>query len=142
MKSKWKPLKLRAEDDLDLQVFSQCIYQAIVIPSEVNYNAKRKQFAMLLERFTWECAEEKDYLLMQVLAVLIINGVNRLEIKDVFKKNTIKNILSISNVDNNILILLNNEKIINLKVKEWNCVLEDIGKPIFPPTAPSHFVND
>ena len=65
MENKWKPLKLRAEDDLDLQVFSQCIYQAIVIPSEVNYNAKRKQFAMLLERFTWECAEEKDYLLMQ-----------------------------------------------------------------------------
>ena len=79
---------------------------------------------------------------MQVLSVLIINGVKKINIKDIKKKNTIKNILSISNIDNNILILLNNEEIINLKVEKWSCILEDIGKPIFPAITPSHLKNE
>ena len=54
----------------------------------------------------------------------------------------IYNVLSISNVDNNILILLNEKKIINLKVRAWNCLLEDIGKPKWPPIAPTHLRND
>ena len=71
----WKPIKLRAQDDKDLQVFSQCLYEAIVLPTEINYNKKKKQFAMALERFTWENAKGKDHLLMQVLSILVINGV-------------------------------------------------------------------
>jgi hypothetical protein len=143
MKSKkWSPIKIRAEDDADLQVFSQCLYEAIVLPSEVYFNREKKQFAMAIERFTWEISEGKDYLLRQVLSVLIINGVKKINIKDITKKNTIKNILSISNIDNNILILLNNEEIINLKVEKWSCILEDIGKPIFPAITPSHLKNE
>ena len=143
MKSKkWSPIKIRAEDDADLQVFSQCLYEAIVLPSEVYFDKEKKQFAMAIERFTWEISEGKDYLLRQVLSVLIINGVKKINIKDITKKNTIKNILSISNIDNNILILLNNEEIINLKVEKWSCILEDIGKPIFPAITPSHLKNE
>ena len=142
MKKKWIPIKIRAEDDADLQIFSQCLYEAIILPSEIHFNIEKKQFAMAIERFTWEASKGKDYLLMQVLSVLIINGVEQLNIKDKKKKNTIKNILSISNIDNDILILLNNEEIINLKVEKWNCILEDIGKPIFPATTPAHLKNE
>ena len=139
---KWSPIKIRAEDDADLQVFSQCLYEAIILPSYRYFNKEKKQFAMALERFTWEASKGKDYLLMQVLSVLIINGVKKINIKDIEKKNTIKNILSISNIDNNILILLNNEEIINLKVEKWSCILEDIGKPTFPATTPTHLKNE
>lgn len=139
---KWSPIKIRAEDDADLQVFSQCLYESIILPTEIYFNKEKKQFAMAIERFTWESSEGKDYLLMQVLSVLIINGVSKINIKDIEKKNTIKNILSISNIDNNILILLNNEEIINLKVEKWNCILEDIGKPTFPATTPTHLKNE
>ena len=143
MKSKkWSPIKIRAEDDADLQVFSQCLYEAIVLPSEVYFDKEKKQFAMAIERFTWEISEGKDYLLRQVLSVLIINGVKKINIKGLEKKNTIKNILSISNIDNNILILLNNEDIINLKVEKWSCILEDIGKPILPAITPAHLKNE
>lgn len=138
----WSPLKLRAEDDADLQVFSQCMYEAIVLPSEVNYSKEKKQFAVAMERFTWEVAHGKDHLLMQVLSILIVNGVKSIDFKDIVTKNSIKNILSISNVDNNILILLNNDEIINLKVNKWNCILEDIGKPVFPATVPSHYKDE
>ena len=34
----WKPLKLIALDDKDLSIFSDCIYQAILVSSEINYD--------------------------------------------------------------------------------------------------------
>ena len=138
---KWKPIKLRAEDDGDLQIFSQCLYEAIVLPSEIKYDKRKKQFAMALERFTWEASEGKDHMLLQVLCILVVNGVMGVEAKKINQINKIKNLLSISNVDNNILILLNDEDIINLNVKKWSCTLEDIGKPISPAITPNHFQN-
>ena len=140
--SKWKPLKLRALDDNDLLIFSECIHEAIFLPSEVNYNYKEKQFAMAVERFTWEYSKGEDFNLMQVLSILMINGVQKVETKDYLYKDTINHLISISYIDNNILILLNNDQIINLKVEKWSCILEDVGKPWFPATTPTHFKND
>ena len=50
--------------------------------------------------------------------------------------------ITITNIDNNILILFNNDQTINLKVKGWSCILEDIGKPKWPATAPTHLKNE
>ena len=105
----WKPLKLRAVDDKDLSIFSDCIYQSILISSEIAYDKNRKFFSLALERFTWEAADGEDYNLKQVLSVLTIYGVEQINSKNIFN-NLIYNVLSISNVDNNILILLNDKK--------------------------------
>tara|TARA_Y100001954_G_C15629242_1_gene511836 strand:+ start:153 stop:590 length:438 start_codon:yes stop_codon:yes gene_type:complete len=138
LKKIFKPLKLRALDDKDLLIFSQCLYESMLIPSEIIYKKKEKRFAIALERFTWEIANGKDHNLLQILSILIINGVYQVEEFNKNKNKQIKSVKSISNVDNNILILLNNQHTINLKVKDWNCTLEDIGKPRWPATAPSH----
>ena len=138
----WMPLKLRAVDDHDLQIFSQCLYESIIISSEIHFNKKNKQFAMAVERFTWEHAKDKAHLLMQVLSIIIINSVEEVDMSNLASKYKIKNILSISNIDNSILIMLNNDEVINLKVKKWTCLLEDIGKPFLPATVPSYTKND
>ena len=144
MKSRkcWKPLKLRALDDRDLLIFTQCLYESIFLPTELNFNKKEKLFAMAIERFTWEIAEGKDYNLMQVLSVLIVNGAHEIQKDNLIQGQEIQNLRSISNIDNNILILLNDEQTINLKVKNWSCILEDIGKPKWPATSPSHLKNE
>ena len=138
----WSPIKLKAVDDQDLQVFSQCLYQAIVVSSEINYDRIAKQFAMAIERFTWEHAGEESHLLMQVLSILVVNNVEKMDMKKIFKKHKIKSILSISHVDNNILIMLNEEEVITLKVKKCSCLLEDIGKPFLPATIPAYSKNE
>ena len=69
-----------------------------------------------MERFTWEIAKGKDYNLKQVLAILTITGVEKIDDKSIFFNNLIYNVLSINNYDNTILILLNDNKIINLEV--------------------------
>ena len=136
------PLKLRAIDDNDLSVFSDCIYQSIFLTSEVKFDKKNKLFLLALERFTWEIAEGEDHKLKQVPSVLTITGVEKIEDNSIFLNNLIYNVLSISNVDNNILILLNNKNIINLKVYNWSCFLEDLGEPKLPAVTPSHLNND
>ena len=138
----WKPLKLRAEDDIDLLVFTECLHQAIVFPSELIFDKNSKQFAIAVERFTWEIAKGKDHELRQVLSILLVNGVLNAEFDKKLTGDSIYNIVSISNVDNNILILLNNDEVINLKVKDWNCILEDVGRPIWPAISPSHLTNE
>ena len=142
IKKNWKPVKLKAVDDQDLQVFSQFLFESIVLPSEINFEEKKQQFAMAIERFTWEHAKNESHLLMQVLSILVINYVEKVDLKKIFNNYKIKNILSISNIDNNILIMLNDNEVITLKVKKCFCLLEDIGKPIYPAIIPAHSKND
>ena len=138
----WKPIKLKAVDDQDLQIFSQFLFESIVVPSEINFDEKKQRFAMAIERFTWERAEEESHLLMQVLSILIINYVEIVDLKNIFNNSKIINILSISNIDNNILIMLNDNEVITLKVKKCFCLLEDIGKPVYPAIIPAYSKND
>jgi hypothetical protein len=138
----WTPIKLKAVDDKDLQIFSQFMYESIVLPSEIKFEKKNQRFAMAIERFTWEHAKDESYLLMQVLSILVINYVEKVDMKNISTNYKIKNILSISNIDNNILIMLNDDEIITLKVKKCFCLLEDIGKPIYPAIIPTYSKND
>ena len=141
IRQNWKPVKLKAVDDQDLQVFSQFLFESIVLPSEIKFEEKKQRFAMAIERFTWEHAKNESHLLMQVLSILVINYVEKIDLKNMFNYK-IKNILSISNIDNNILIMLNDDEIITLKVKKCFCLLEDIGKPIYPAIIPAYSRND
>ena len=95
-----------------------------------------------MERFTWEIANGKDYNLKQVLAILTITGVEKIDDKSIFFNNLIYNVLSINSYDNTILILLNDNKIITLEAYKWTCLLEDIGKPNWPAVTPTHLRND
>ena len=142
IRQNWSPVKLKAVDDQDLQVFSQCLFESIVLTSEINFEENKQRFAMAIERFTWEHAKNESHLLMQVLSVLVINYVEKVDLKNIHNNNKIKNILSISNIDNNILILLNDGEIITLKVKKCYCLLEDIGKPFYPAIIPAYSKND
>ena len=142
IRQNWSPLKLKAVDDQDLQVFSQFLFESIVLPSEINFEEKKQQFAMAIERFTWEHAKNESHLLMQVLSILVVNYVEEVDLKKIFNSYKIKNILSISNIDNNILIMLNDNEVITLKVKKCFCLLEDIGKPIYPAIIPTYSKND
>ena len=142
IRKEWSPIKLKAVDDQDLQVFSQFLYESIVLPAEINFERESQQLAMAIERFTWEHAKEDRHLLMQVLSILVINFVEKINLKSILNSNRIKNILSISNIDNNILIMLNDGEVITLKVKKCYCLLEDIGKPFYPAIIPTYSKND
>ena len=70
---------------------------------------------------------------MAVLSILTINGVEKINSNDISFNKLIYNVLSINNVENNILILLNDKKLLTLIVYNWICFLEDLViKPKLP----------
>ena len=50
-------LKLRAEDDEDLAVFSACLQDALVPVGDMAYLPEEKRFVLVVNRFCWECDE-------------------------------------------------------------------------------------
>ena len=42
IRQNWTPIKLKAVDDQDLQVFSQFLYESIVLPSEIKFEEKKQ----------------------------------------------------------------------------------------------------
>ena len=44
----WSPIKLKAVDDQDLQVFSQFLYESIVLPSEIKFEEKKTKILTLI----------------------------------------------------------------------------------------------
>ena len=83
IRQSWKPIKLKAVDDQDLQVFSQFLYESIVLPTEIKFEEKKQRFAMAIERFTWEHAKDEGHLLMQVLSILVVNYVEKVDLSNI-----------------------------------------------------------
>ena len=76
-----RPLALKAEDQGDLQVISALLQDAILPSSEISYDSKRRQLALLLNRFRWEDAdlaraEKRGF--ERVQSVLIVHDIVRL----------------------------------------------------------------
>ncbi len=55
-----KPLKIRAEDEADLEVVSACLQDAVVSAGEVSFDPDRRRFAMAIDRFMWEQTSVKQ----------------------------------------------------------------------------------
>ena len=69
----YKPLKLRAEDDNDLEVLSKCLFEAICFDNEMTYMKEKNIFLLSVERFTWESCDGRDEDLLQVLCLSLIH---------------------------------------------------------------------
>ncbi|WBU55445.1 DUF2948 family protein [Paracoccus sediminicola] len=52
------PLMLRAEGPEDVQVLSTLVQDAVLTGADITFDRKRRQLAMLINRFRWEDAED------------------------------------------------------------------------------------
>lgn len=76
------PLALMAQDAQDLSVISALVQDAILPVTEITYDMRHRQLALLLNRFRWEDAEsarreERPY--ERVRAVLLISDVQKVQ---------------------------------------------------------------
>ena len=74
------PLALVAQDVEDLTVISALVQDAVLPVTEITYDMRHRQLALLLNRFRWEDAEQaaaegRDY--ERVRSVLLIRDVQR-----------------------------------------------------------------
>ena len=145
-----RPLRLIAVDAEDLQVVSALVQDAVFPASEMRWTPADRRFAILLNRFRWEDAEDatsrrRDF--ERVQAVLMIEGVEGVQSQGVSKgdPDTVLSLLSVEFDGHDdgygrVIFNLAGDGAIACKVDALEVVLKDVTRPYLAPSrkAPSH----
>lgn len=140
----YKPLRMIAEDEDDLQIIAACLQDALIPLSGMEYDQEEKNFYFIANRFCWECSpeilEENSYY-ARVPTGLTFSHVTNIQIKELNlrNKNELVNLLTIHNKDeNSIHLIFSGGAEIKLTVNQLYCRLKDVDEPYHTPNKPSH----
>ena len=136
--SNYKPIKLRAEDDNDLEILSKYLFEAICFDNEMKFLKEKKIFLFSVERFTWESYEGKDENLLQVLCIIQIHFVDSYFMENILNKQSkgLHSLISIAYDKNILMFTFDNNASIRFNLEGLKLYIEDIGKPIKPAVVP------
>ena len=68
------PLRLLAEDAIDLQIMSAALQDAILRPTDVNWDMSARTVTIALSRFCWECGGTRVMAAMQFGDVMAVKS--------------------------------------------------------------------
>lgn len=144
------PLRLKALDADDLGVMAALVQDAIFPAAEMKWDAKARRFAILLNRFRWEDAENarlRKRAFERVQSLLVIEDVMRVQTQGVDKSDPdmVFSVLSITFTPTEdgmgrIELMLAGDGVIGLDVETLEVLLRDVTRPYVAPShkAPSH----
>ncbi|MCF6443972.1 DUF2948 family protein [Nereida sp. MMG025] len=145
-----RPLRLIARDGDDVQVVSALLQDAVFPATEMKWDAGRRRFALLLNRFRWEdvpAAERRGRAFERVQALLIIDDVLRVASQGIDPKQS-DMILSLLSIDwdeteapgGTLTLHLAGDGAIALHVDAIEMTLKDVTRPYIAPSAkqPKH----
>ncbi len=134
----YKPLKLRAEDDNDLEILSKCLFEAICFDNEMTYMKDKNIFFLSVERFTWESCDGRDEDLFQVLCIIQIHNIDFFVVENILNKKSkgLHSLISIAYDKNILMFTFDNKASMRFNLKGLKLYIEDIGKPIKPAIVP------
>ena len=144
------PLRLKALDTDDLAVMAALVQDAVFPASEMKWDAKARRFAILLNRFRWEDADNarlRKRSFERVQTVLVIEDVMKVQSQGVDKTDPdmIFSLLSINfeageDGTGRVVLTLAGDGVIGLEVEALEVLLRDVTRPYVAPSAkaPSH----
>ena len=144
------PLSLSAADSDDLAVISALVQDAVFPADEMTYLAKRRQFALLLNRFRWEdrdAATREGRGFERVQSVLSFADVRRVSYQGLPKgrADTVLSLLSLAFEPGHdgmgrVLLVLAGDGAVALEVECLNATLRDVTRPYLAPSGkvPDH----
>ncbi|MGJ8623249.1 MAG: DUF2948 family protein [Yoonia sp.] len=144
------PLRLKALDADDLTVIAALVQDAVFPATEMTWDRKNRRFALLLNRFRWEDADnarlrKRDF--ERVQSVLAIEDVTRVQSQGVDKSDTdmVYALLSVTfeageDGTGRVTLTLAGDGAIALEVEALEVLLRDVTRPYVAPSAkaPSH----
>ena len=141
------PLRLRAEEDGDLQVISTLVQDAVCPGSEMKWRKTKRQFALLLNRFRWEdrtTAERIGRLAERVQSLLVIDDVQHVSTQGV-QPGDADMVMSVLNIafepgedgTGAILLTFAGDGAIKVDVEAMNVSLQDVTRPYVAPSGKS-----
>lgn len=145
-----QPLHLKAMDGDDLQVISSLTQDAVFPTTEMNWDRRQRQFAILLNRFRWEDAPDaasRGRAYERVQSVLLIADVQNVASQgiDVSDADTVLSLLSMNFVPGadgtgRLELVLAGDGAIALDVEVLDVTLKDVTRPYLAPSKsiPDH----
>jgi Protein of unknown function (DUF2948) len=134
------PLRLVAQDAEDLKVISTLVQDAVLPVTALAFDAKRRRFAVLLNRFRWEDraeAEQVGRAYERVRSLLVV--------EDRGEKDLVLSLLSISfepgeDGTGRVTLVLAGDGAIALDVEALDLRLDDVTRPYRAPSGkvPKH----
>ena len=147
------PLRLIAQDAEGLSVLSTLLQDAVFPITEMTYAAKRRRFALLLNRFRWEdrdAAERARRGYERVQSLLVFEGVLSVKSQGIDRReaDTVLSLLSVAfhpgaEGAGHIDLTLAGDGAIALEVEALDVTLRDVSRPYLAPSgrAPAHEEN-
>ena len=145
-----RPLNLGALDADDLAVLSALAQDAVFPVTEMRWEARKRRFALLLNRFRWEdlpAAERRNRKPERVQSLLVIENVRKVASSGVDRsdKDVILSLLSVSfdgtsDAGGDVTLTLAGDGALKLEVEALEVALKDVTRPYLAPSgqAPSH----
>ena len=144
-----KGLKLRANDEEDLDVVSSFLQDAVISVKEMAFLQNEDRFVFVANRFCWENVTDKQKIekgdhfgrvhcgvCFETVTKVMQKGINRR------KKTQILSLLSINAKDNLIELLFSAGVVTRIEVKSLLCHLQDLDEPWPTLWRPKHLLNE
>lgn len=144
------PLRLVAQDAEDLKIISSLVQDAVLAVTELKYDARRRRFAMLVNRFRWEDRNEAEQVgraYERVRSVLVVEDVRKVQSFgfDRAEKDLVVSLLSISfepgeDGTGRVILTLAGDGAVALDVETLEARLDDVTRPYRAPSGkvPTH----
>lgn len=143
-----EPLKLRATDAEDLEVFSTVLQDALVNMSDMAYLEDEKRFVLVATRFRWENvarASGQGTPFERVLCGLSFEEVSRVRMRGIDRArdgDRILELLAVRKESDGVRLVLAGGAEISLESARVLCHLKDLGEPWPVFARPSHPLED
>ena len=139
------PLRLVAQDGEDLKVISTLIQDAVLPVTELKFDAKRRRFALLLNRFRWEDraeAEAVGRVYERVRSLLVVEDVRKVQSFG-FDRADADLVLSLLSIDfapgedgtGRLTLTLAGDGAVALDVEALEVRLDDVTRPYRAPSG-------
>ena len=144
------PLRLVAQDAEDLRVVSTLVQDAVLPVTEMTHDARRRRFALILNRFRWEDRAEAERVgrpFERVRSLLVIEDVVRVQSYgfDRADKDLVLSLLSLDfapgeDGSGRLTLTLAGDGAVALEVEALDLRLDDVTRPYRAPSGkvPSH----
>jgi hypothetical protein len=144
------PLHLKAQEADDLPVISTLVQDAVFPATEMRWDARKRRFALLINRFRWEdasAAERRKRAFERVQAVLVVEDVTKVSSQGVDRgeADMVLSLLSLAwepgeDGAGRLVLTLSGDGAIALDVECLDVTLKDVTRPYAAPSrkAPTH----
>lgn len=134
-------LKLRAEDEEDLAVFSACLQDALAPVGDMEWLRDEKRFVMVVNRFRWEC---KDEPCERILAGICFDEVEDVKVQGFSRaeRTRILELLALRRQGDAVVLEFADGARLRLAAPRIRAVIEDLGEPWPTRWRPRHPIDE